>query len=68
MREQLCHGGGAERHDFLVEQLLQLFTADIVFMQIKLEKLGIKWRRDRFIIRIMLQVSHISQRAYQIAD
>ena len=28
----LCDGCGVERHDFLVQQLLQLLPADVVFM------------------------------------
>jgi hypothetical protein len=50
----LCDGGGLEAHDLLIEKLLELFTADVVLVQIELEEFGIQRRSDRLIIRIML--------------
>jgi len=50
----LCHGGWVEGHDFLIQQLFQLLSTDVVLMKVKLEEFGVEGRRDRFVVGIMV--------------
>lgn len=50
----LRDGGGLEAHNLFVEELFQLFTADVVFVEIELKKFRVKWRRNGFIVGIVI--------------
>lgn len=52
--QPLGYRSGAEGHDLLVKQLLELLAADIVLVQIKLKELGIKGWGDRLVVGVMI--------------
>jgi hypothetical protein len=43
-----------EAHDFIVQQLFELFTANIVLVEIELEEFGIERGSDWFVIGVVL--------------
>ena len=46
---------GFERHDFLVHQFLELFTADIIFVKVEFKELWTKRGADRLVIGVVLE-------------
>jgi len=61
----LCDGSGLEGHDLLVEELFELFAADVVFVEIKLEEFRVERGCDRFVIGVMVCLEiRVSQRIF----
>jgi hypothetical protein len=44
----------AERHDFLVKQLLERLAGDLVLLKVKLEEVGRERRSDRLVVRVVV--------------
>jgi len=50
----LCQGRWVETHNLFVQQFFQLFSTDIVLVQVKFKELGIERWCNRLVIRIVV--------------
>lgn len=50
----LCDGSGLEAHDLLVEEMFELFAADVVLVEVEFEEVGVERGSDGFVFGVVL--------------